>query len=217
MSVYQITLEILMKGVGQNAFLILIVHRVEPASETNVLIRVQAHVAKTRIARLSIIYQHVLVIRVIPAIHLNSVTKCQLLQNVNHPRLCLKYGLIFSIVAIEENPCNPSPCGPNSQCRVVNIQPVCSCLPDYVGNPPGCRPECTISTECPINKACVNQKCTDPCPGSCGINANCDVINHSPICSCSREYSGNPFTRCFPIPSKHLYIFFWLLILTYYF
>lgn len=109
------------------------------------------------------------------------------------------------------NPCQPSPCGPNSQCREVNGQAVCSCLPNYIGSPPGCRPECVVSSECPLNKACVNQKCTDPCPGTCGLNARCDVKNHSPICSCQRDYTGNPFTRCYPIPRKkylHHYNFY---------
>lgn len=100
------------------------------------------------------------------------------------------------------NPCVPSPCGPNSQCREVNGQAVCSCLPTYVGSPPGCRPECVVSSECPLDKACANQKCVDPCPGVCGQNANCRVNNHSPICSCSPGYTGDPFSRCYPIPRK---------------
>ncbi|PSN29200.1 hypothetical protein C0J52_26427, partial [Blattella germanica] len=98
------------------------------------------------------------------------------------------------------DPCNPSPCGPNSQCRNINGQGVCSCLPNYIGSPPGCRPECVVSTECPQNRACVNQKCIDPCPGTCGLNARCEVVNHSPICSCQAGFTGDPFTRCFPIP-----------------
>lgn len=100
------------------------------------------------------------------------------------------------------NPCVPSPCGPNSQCREVNGQAVCSCLPNYSGSPPGCRPECVVSSECPLDKACVNQKCVDPCPGVCGQNANCRVNNHSPICSCAPGYTGDPFSRCYPIPRK---------------
>lgn len=100
------------------------------------------------------------------------------------------------------NPCAPSPCGPNSHCREVNGQAVCSCLPNYTGLPPACRPECTVSAECPQNRACIQQKCQDPCPGVCGQNANCEVINHSPICSCRSGYTGDPFTRCFRIPRK---------------
>lgn len=100
------------------------------------------------------------------------------------------------------NPCNPSPCGPNSQCREVNGQAVCSCLPEYIGSPPGCRPECVVSSECPQNKACINQKCADPCPGTCGLNAKCTVINHSPICSCQAGNTGDPFTRCYAISRK---------------
>ena len=100
------------------------------------------------------------------------------------------------------DPCVPSPCGPNSQCRNVNGQGVCSCLANYIGSPPGCRPECVVSSECPQNRACVNQKCVDPCPGTCGLNARCEVINHSPICSCQAGFTGDPFTRCFPIPPR---------------
>jgi hypothetical protein len=109
----------------------------------------------------------------------------------------------YSAVIVPGDPCIPSPCGPNSQCREVNGQSVCSCLPNYIGSPPGCRPECVVSSECPQNRACVNLKCVDPCPGTCGVNARCEVINHSPICSCNQGFTGDPFTRCFTIARKH--------------
>lgn len=99
---------------------------------------------------------------------------------------------------IIQNPCSPSPCGPNSQCRVINQQAVCSCLPNYMGSPPTCRPECITSSECLLTQACVNQKCIDPCPGTCGFNALCQVVNHNPICSCPVQQTGDPFTRCIP-------------------
>lgn len=94
------------------------------------------------------------------------------------------------------NPCNPSPCGPNSQCRQINGQAVCSCLPGFIGSPPICRPECVTSSECPLNQACINQKCSNPCSGSCGIEALCQVVNHNPVCSCPARFTGDPFTRC---------------------
>lgn len=103
----------------------------------------------------------------------------------------------------EADPCNPSPCGPYSQCRKVNGQGVCSCLPTYIGSPPSCRPECVASSECSQNRACVNQKCADPCPGPCGRNTRCDVRNHSPICSCRQGFTGDSFTQCYTIPRKH--------------
>lgn len=105
------------------------------------------------------------------------------------------------------NPCNPSPCGPNSQCKEVNRQAVCSCLPTYTGSPPDCRPECVVSSECPLDKACINQKCSNPCPGTCGLSTVCSVINHSPICSCSPGFTGDPFTRCYRLPRKFLLLF----------
>lgn len=93
-------------------------------------------------------------------------------------------------------PCNPSPCGPNSQCREIQGQAICSCLIGYRGSPPTCRPECVTSSECALNRACSNQKCIDPCKGNCGVNAICQVINHNPICSCPSGFGGNPFSRC---------------------
>lgn len=93
-------------------------------------------------------------------------------------------------------PCQPSPCGPNSQCREANKQAVCSCVPGYVGTPPLCRPECTSNSECSAQLACVNQKCVDPCPGACGRSAKCSVVNHNPFCTCLPHYTGNPFLGC---------------------
>lgn len=102
------------------------------------------------------------------------------------------------------NPCIPSPCGPNADCRVIGESPACSCLANYIGAPPNCRPECTINPECPYNRACMNQRCIDPCPGSCGSNAKCAVINHTPSCSCDIGYTGDPFQGCTPVQGKLL-------------
>lgn len=95
------------------------------------------------------------------------------------------------------NPCSPSPCGANAQCRVQNNAGACLCLPEYIGNPyEGCRPECTLNSDCPSNKACINNKCKDPCPGTCAQNAYCQVINHLPTCTCNPGYTGDPFRYC---------------------
>lgn len=101
-----------------------------------------------------------------------------------------------SQIEFPKNPCLPSPCGPFSECRDTNGIPSCTCLPNYIGAPPGCRPECTINADCPSNVACINQKCKDPCPGSCGLNAQCTVKKHTPICSCIENYVGDSFTEC---------------------
>lgn len=112
-------------------------------------------------------------------------------------QICIINLLLFITAPVEPNPCVPSPCGPNSQCRSVNGKASCVCLPPNVEGPNGCRPECVISSECPINRACLNQKCIDPCPGTCGIEAQCETLNHNPICSCLPNYTGDPFVRCF--------------------
>lgn len=100
------------------------------------------------------------------------------------------------------DPCNPSPCGPYSQCRNINGQGVCSCLQDYIGSPPSCRPECVTHSDCPRNLACSQMKCKDPCPGLCGVNAECFIINHQPVCQCIVSYTGDPYSQCNSVPSK---------------
>ena len=106
-----------------------------------------------------------------------------------------------------QNPCQPSPCGLNSRCSVINEQASCVCLPEYLGSPPNCKPECTTNSDCPINRACFNRKCQDPCVGSCGFEALCHVSNHAPICYCPESYTGNPFTNCYRVEeSKRLLI-----------
>ncbi len=99
------------------------------------------------------------------------------------------------------NPCTPSPCGPNSQCQVVSGQAQCGCVPNMIGSVPNCRPECVLSSDCPSNSACINQKCVDPCPGTCAQNADCRVVNHSPVCNCATGYTGDAFSNCRPIPA----------------
>lgn len=105
-----------------------------------------------------------------------------------------------------QNPCIPSPCGANSECRVKGESFACSCLPTYIGSPPNCRPECSINSECPAALACMNQKCVDPCPGSCGFNTQCTVINHTPSCTCDVQYIGDPFQGCTPVIGKYIFI-----------
>lgn len=96
------------------------------------------------------------------------------------------------------NPCVPSPCGPNSICKEVGNVPSCTCMERFVGSPPNCRPECLLNSECQTSKACIQQKCQDPCLGACGINAICTVTRHTPMCACPDGYIGDAFTACNP-------------------
>lgn len=106
--------------------------------------------------------------------------------------------------SVQVNPCLPSPCGPNSQCKDINGSPACSCSLNYIGSPPHCRPECSLNAECSSNMACINLKCRDPCPGSCGFSAHCNVISHTPTCTCPDRYTGDPFTYCHMKPPEPL-------------
>lgn len=95
-----------------------------------------------------------------------------------------------------ENPCLNSPCGPYSKCVVNGETAACSCLPNYIGRPPYCRPECMSSSECDGVLACVNQKCINPCLGACGEQTICTVVKHNPTCQCEYGYTGDPFSGC---------------------
>ena len=120
------------------------------------------------------------------------------------------YLLAQDVPSITERPpsCTPSPCGPNSLCQIISGSPACSCSPNYIGVPPECRPECILSSECKSHLACVNQKCQDPCPGSCGVNAQCHVLNHIPVCTCMDGFTGDPFTQCrVTSPGKKIFYF----------
>lgn len=94
------------------------------------------------------------------------------------------------------NPCASSPCGPYAECRVTGNSYSCSCLADFIGNPPNCRPECVTNSDCSNNLACINRHCKDPCPGACGFNAECRVVSHTPVCVCINGYEGDAFIEC---------------------
>ena len=95
---------------------------------------------------------------------------------------------------IPEDKCNPSPCGSNALCD----DGICTCLPEFQGNAyAGCRPECVLNNDCPRDRACIRNKCDNPCQGgACASNAQCAVINHVPMCSCPTGMTGNAFSLC---------------------
>lgn len=109
--------------------------------------------------------------------------------------------MIIWLVPREPEPCHPSPCGPNTVCENIGGQAVCRCLPNLQGQATslsGCRAECTISSDCPGDRACINNRCSDPCGQNiCGNRALCKTINHSPLCACPPNMIGNPFTECY--------------------
>lgn len=142
----------------------------------------------------------------------NAFVQCRpLISTTRYLKQAKPLLTIHFLAPVVQNPCNPTPCGPNSQCRKINGQAVCSCVQGYIGSPPTCRPECIQNSECPQNEACNNQKCRDPCPGTCGVAAKCQVVNHNPICSCPARYTGDPFSRCQPIGIIAFYLVFFFL------
>lgn len=106
--------------------------------------------------------------------------------------------------AVQTNPCFPSPCGQYASCNSIGNLPSCACMPHCLGTPPNCRPECTVSSDCPAHLACNNERCRDPCAGSCGLTAYCSVHNHVPVCTCPEGFVGDPFNGCTPRPPSKI-------------
>lgn len=128
-------------------------------------------------------------------------------QNIDLPLNSLDYhplDIAITPPTTPANPCSPTPCGSNARCRIENANAVCECLPEHHGNPyVSCRPECLGNSDCPLNRACVHQKCADPCPGTCGSEAQCFTTNHVPICTCPIGTTGDALRACYRIEDKH--------------
>lgn len=118
------------------------------------------------------------------------------------------YSTTFLVHPIEiYRPCNPSPCGANALCNEKNGAGSCTCMKHYFGDPYiSCRPECIQNSDCDRSKSCVNTKCVDPCIGSCGLNAECKVLFHTPHCHCSIGYTGNANQICHKIETSKFQI-----------
>lgn len=88
--------------------------------------------------------------------------------------------------SLPNNPCDPSPCGPHTQCSVLkNDVAKCTCLPGFIESPNTIR-------------GCVPK--TDLCqPNPCGYGALCDS-NKDPPCYCPGFTVGNPYSSCSGTP-----------------
>ncbi|RZC36324.1 hypothetical protein BDFB_000159 [Asbolus verrucosus] len=81
-----------------------------------------------------------------------------------------------------------STCGEKATCYGANHRAICECPPGLIGNPKiscilvGCRSD----SECPGNRACINNKCESPCASAnpCDASAECVVFNHAVECTC---------------------------------
>ncbi|XP_038121204.1 neurogenic locus notch homolog protein 3 isoform X1 [Culex quinquefasciatus] len=129
------------------------------------------------------------------------------LVEITRTKISNQYSPYYSYYAYNSAPqyvsaqgCARGPCGVGAMCQETSGgRPVCSCPAGYSGNPlTQCiRAECLDHSECiRSDQACRDGKCINPCNGVCGINANCEVRNHVPVCSCPRGMSGDPFVSC---------------------
>ncbi len=196
----------------QNAFCIRTVLPVRLAFRASVLIRANELVDKMQDVNPSIIDQSALALKDFKATQLLHVIQNRVsrnlnstLTNIDNKRISIFSFKLNKLLPVEpeapsKNPCEPSPCGPYSECKDQAGFPQCSCKAGYFGRPPSCRPECTQNGDCAPNLACTREKCLNPCTDVCGLNADCEVVNHIPRCSCPRNYNGDPYSQCSKIP-----------------
>jgi len=101
-------------------------------------------------------------------------------------------------------------CGISAQCsRVTNHRAICECPKNYILGSPytECKAECYGDRDCPAGRpACFYGICKNPCDGACGIGADCNLRGLTPICSCPRDMTGDPFVRCRPFTKEDLCI-----------
>lgn len=107
------------------------------------------------------------------------------------------------------NPCRAiEPCGRNSVCKVLDTLPVrtmiCSCPVNMVPDANGeckritiVKEGCSSDEDCAGNLACLSGVCKNPC--NCGVNSDCKVHKHKPVCSCKIGHEGDPNVVCHAI------------------
>ncbi|KAG7155063.1 Neurogenic locus Notch protein-like 2, partial [Homarus americanus] len=100
------------------------------------------------------------------------------------------------------DPCRDTLCAPGATCRALGHRGVCSCAAGYQGDPQVlCTAVgCTQRSDCPVEEACVNGRCVNPCKFSdlCGAGAECQPTETGPSCSCPEGFMGDPYSICRP-------------------
>lgn len=96
-------------------------------------------------------------------------------------------------------------CGKNAECYGINHEAICECPLGFTGNPRGlCAPVvgCRKDTECPSDKACINERCESPCVANpCDNNSECRVFDHVVECECPPGFVGTELIPSTCIPS----------------
>lgn len=62
------------------------------------------------------------------------------------------------------------------------------------------KPECVEDKDCSNDKACLAGRCLNPChdnPSICGVNAECHVQLHRPVCTCRNGFTGHAQHVCY--------------------
>lgn len=91
-------------------------------------------------------------------------------------------------------------CAPTAECKAERHRAVCRCPAGYRGDPfVSCKKkECTRDQDCPSDRACIQEKCENPCTikQQCGTHARCFVEQHTVQCACDPPWTGDPKRQC---------------------
>ncbi|KAB7496769.1 hypothetical protein Anas_09923 [Armadillidium nasatum] len=107
------------------------------------------------------------------------------------------------------NPCLVgNPCASNAECYAEQHQAKCRCPSGLKGDGYtqclviGCR----ANSNCPPDRACINNQCKDPClENPCAPTSECLALNNQAMCRCPPGTYGNPQVRCDPVPEVECY------------
>uniref|UniRef100_A0A2M4DS15 Putative nidogen n=1 Tax=Anopheles darlingi TaxID=43151 RepID=A0A2M4DS15_ANODA len=122
---------------------------------------------------------------------------------------CMKgfIGTPFGCADIDE--CSEAPCHATAVCENIPGSYRCQCPDGTVGDAyaaPGCRKpnQCRKDPDCSTELACIGGKCRSPCnTKQCGLNAECQVVDHRAECFCPAGYLGDAQDRetigCFKV------------------
>ncbi|KAJ8664368.1 hypothetical protein QAD02_006030 [Eretmocerus hayati] len=95
-------------------------------------------------------------------------------------------------------------CGVDKTCQLKGGLLQCLCSPSDSNMTPDCRMRplipnsyCFVPDDCPNHQMCVKEKCRNPCDNvTCGMNAECFVKDHEPVCLCKNGFKGDPYLWC---------------------
>lgn len=115
---------------------------------------------------------------------------------------CLSGYELVNNICEDINECSKNPCPINTKCKNNMGSYACECRNGTIKdeNSGTCRLPglCYSDKDCSDTATCHDKQCVNPCDKimPCGLDANCVVAGHNPICECPPGSQGDPYVKC---------------------